>query len=68
MQEYITSVDVSPFYHVISGRFLIAVAFEVHSGCAISGLVWLIAFTAQATKEFVQKGKVSYEASDGDPY
>lgn len=32
----------------------------MHSGCAISGVVWLLAFTAQATKEFVLKGKVKY--------
>lgn len=31
----------------------------VHSGCAISGLLWLIVFTVQATKELLQKGKVS---------
>ncbi|KAI0345846.1 nonribosomal peptide synthetase 12 [Trametopsis cervina] len=31
----------------------------IHSGCGISGLVWLIAFTAQATKELVTNGKTS---------
>ncbi|THH01899.1 hypothetical protein EW026_g863 [Hermanssonia centrifuga] len=31
----------------------------LHSGCAISGLLWLIAFTAQATKEFIRKEKTS---------
>ncbi|GJF00261.1 nonribosomal peptide synthetase [Phanerochaete sordida] len=31
----------------------------LHSGCAISGLVWLIAFTVQATKELLEKGKTS---------
>ncbi|KAI0801910.1 nonribosomal peptide synthetase 12 [Irpex lacteus] len=30
-----------------------------HSGCAISGLVWLIAFTGQATRELVTGGKTS---------
>ncbi|KAJ3555227.1 hypothetical protein NM688_g2696 [Phlebia brevispora] len=33
----------------------------LHSGCAISGLLWLIVFTVQATKEFVQKGKTSIQ-------
>jgi len=31
----------------------------LHSGCAISGLVWLIAFTAQATKELLNKQQTS---------
>ncbi|EKM49537.1 uncharacterized protein PHACADRAFT_153957 [Phanerochaete carnosa HHB-10118-sp] len=31
----------------------------LHSGCAISGLVWLIAFTVQATRELLEKGKTS---------
>ncbi|KAF9013277.1 nonribosomal peptide synthetase 12 [Cyathus striatus] len=31
----------------------------LHSGCAVSGLVWLVLFTGQATKELVQGGKVS---------
>ncbi|KAI0086471.1 nonribosomal peptide synthetase 12 [Irpex rosettiformis] len=30
-----------------------------HSGCAISGLIWLIAFTGQATRELVTGGKTS---------
>ena len=30
----------------------------VHSGCAISGLVWLILFTVQATIELMHGGKV----------
>ena len=32
--------------------------FAVHSGCAISGLVWLIVFTVQATRELLNKQKV----------
>ncbi|TCD70141.1 hypothetical protein EIP91_004611 [Steccherinum ochraceum] len=31
----------------------------LHSGCAFSGLVWLCAFTGQATRELLSKGKTS---------
>ncbi|THH19192.1 hypothetical protein EW146_g1923 [Bondarzewia mesenterica] len=31
----------------------------LHSGCAISGVVWLILFTAQATREFLNDGPTS---------
>ncbi|KAH8104625.1 nonribosomal peptide synthetase 12, partial [Cristinia sonorae] len=31
----------------------------LHSGCAISGVVWLCAFTGQATKELLNKEKTS---------
>ncbi|THU87036.1 nonribosomal peptide synthetase 12 [Dendrothele bispora CBS 962.96] len=31
----------------------------LHSGCAISGVIWLILFTGQATKEFAEGGQVS---------
>lgn len=30
----------------------------MHSGCAISGVVWLIAFTVQATRELLNKAQV----------
>ncbi|TFK40788.1 nonribosomal peptide synthetase 12 [Crucibulum laeve] len=31
----------------------------LHSGCAVSGVVWLVLFTGQATKEMVQTRKTS---------
>ncbi|KAF7416084.1 hypothetical protein PC9H_002344 [Pleurotus ostreatus] len=31
----------------------------LHSGCAISGTMWLVAFTVQATRELVQGGPIS---------
>ncbi|OCH91225.1 nonribosomal peptide synthetase 12 [Obba rivulosa] len=31
----------------------------LHSGCAISGLVWLVLFTVQATRELLDGGKTS---------
>ncbi|KAI0070625.1 nonribosomal peptide synthetase 12 [Panus rudis PR-1116 ss-1] len=31
----------------------------LHSGCAISGVVWLIAFTVQATRELLEKAQTS---------
>ncbi|TFK64625.1 nonribosomal peptide synthetase 12 [Pluteus cervinus] len=31
----------------------------LHSGCAISGVIWLVLFTAQATKQFLQHEKIS---------
>ncbi|KAH9480438.1 Adenylate-forming reductase 03009 [Psilocybe cubensis] len=31
----------------------------LHSGCATSGVVWLVLFTGQATKEMVQEQKIS---------
>ena len=31
----------------------------LHSGCAVSGVVWLVLFTGQATREFVMHRKVS---------
>lgn len=37
----------------------------VHSGCAVSGVMWLIAFTGQATKEVVQGGKVRLPPRSG---
>ena len=35
----------------------------VHSGCAFSGLVWLILFTVQATKELLRKEQVRWSFS-----
>ena len=32
--------------------------FLVHSGCAVSATVWLVFFTAQATREVATGGKV----------
>lgn len=51
-----TSVAVSSLLAV--AEVLTDLLLIVHSGCAISGLVWLIVFTVQATKELLEKGKV----------
>jgi hypothetical protein len=62
----ITLADVSIIFALESSRKLTN-ATAVHSGCAISGLVWLVAFTAQATKEFVEKKQVCIPSQDSGP-
>ncbi len=39
----------------------------LHSGCAISGTMWLVAFTVQATRELVKGGPVSRRAGSHLP-